>query len=65
MLRNNVQLRQLVQATLKDLLALPPHIFDLAKVEAMLAEHMAGHANHRNILFVLLTFGRWHKKYGY
>jgi asparagine synthase (glutamine-hydrolysing) len=64
MLRNNVQLRQLVQATLKDLLALPPHIFDLAKVEAMLAEHMAGHANHRNILFVLLTFGRWHKKYG-
>ena len=63
MIRNNPRLRHLITETLSDPEALPPWIFDHRRVQALFDDHMAGLGQYRNILFVLLTFGRWHKKY--
>lgn len=64
LIRNNVKLRQMIVNTLNDPEALPPHIFDLRRVNGILDEHLNNRGQHRTILFALLTFGRWHKKYG-
>jgi len=61
---NNPRLRQLITDTLNDPEALPPQIFDLKQVNKVLDDHLAHRGHHRMILFMLLTFGRWHKKYG-
>lgn len=64
LVRNNPTLRQRVTETLTDPLALPPELFDLGRVDALLQDHLAGRGGHRLILFVLLTFGLWHRRHG-
>lgn len=64
LIRHNGKLRQLISDTLGDPQALPSQVFDLEGVQAVLAEHLSGQGHHRAVLFALLTFGRWHKKYG-
>jgi hypothetical protein len=62
--RKNAKLRAVITETLSDAEALPPHLFDLARVQALLQDHLANKGQYRVILFALLTFGHWHKKYG-
>jgi asparagine synthase (glutamine-hydrolysing) len=64
MIRNNARLRTMITETLSDPEALPPSIFQLDRISELLAEHLAARGHHRDVLFALLTFGRWHKKYG-
>jgi asparagine synthase (glutamine-hydrolysing) len=63
MIRSNPKMRQAIADTLSDPKALPPAIFDHKKINGVLTDHLAGRGHHRIILFALLTFGRWHKKY--
>jgi asparagine synthase (glutamine-hydrolysing) len=63
LVRNNVELRRRVVETLSDPLALPPEIFDLHQVDALLQEHMANRGGHRLLLFALLTFGLWNRRH--
>lgn len=64
MIRHHPKLRTLIDKTLSDAAALPPHIFDQAKVRALFDDHLSGKGNHRSLLFTLLTFGLWNKRYG-
>jgi hypothetical protein len=64
MIRNNAEMRRLITDTLQDPAAMPERVFDLARVKALLADHLEGRGNHRDVLFALLTFGRWHKRFG-
>jgi hypothetical protein len=63
LVRNNAELRRRVVETLADPLALPPDLFDLRQVDALLQEHLANRGQHRLVLFVLLTFGLWHRRH--
>lgn len=63
LIRHNTGLRQLLEETLADPTALPPEMFDLAQVRALLARHLRSEGQHRVVLFALLTFGLWHQKY--
>jgi hypothetical protein len=63
LIRNNAKLRRLIVETLGDDAALPPTLFDRDRVHTLLADHLADRGNYRNILFVLLTFGLWHRKH--
>ena len=64
LIRNNAELRRRVVDTLADPRALPPDLFDLKQVDALLQQHLAGRGGHRLILFALLTFGQWHLRFG-
>lgn len=63
LVRNNAELRRRVVETLTDPLALPPDLFDLGRIDSLLQEHLANRGQHRLILFVLLTFGLWHRRH--
>lgn len=63
MIRENVKLRSLVTDTLADTRALPPEIFDHARVKQLVDDHLGGRANARDVLFALLTLGQWCMKY--
>lgn len=64
MVRKNARLRERIVTTLQDPEALPPPIFDHGKIKALFESHLAGRTHSRHVLFALLTFGVWHKKYG-
>lgn len=64
MVRNNKRFQSIIADTLHDPQALPPEIFDLKQINKVLTDHLANRGHHRHILFALLTFGRWHRKYG-
>ena len=61
---HNRPLRSLIEGVLSDPEAIDPEIFDLARIEAVLDEHLSFRKNHRMFLFTLATFGGWHRKYG-
>ena len=61
LVRHNPELRRRVVETLSDPKALPPEIFDLRQVDKLLQDHLAERGGHRLMLFVLLTFGLWHR----
>jgi asparagine synthase (glutamine-hydrolysing) len=63
LVRDNAELRRRVVETLADAMALPPELFDLRQVDALLQEHLANRGQHRLVLFVLLTFGLWHRRH--
>ena len=52
-----------MENTFKDPQCFDPNIFDVQRIEELFKEHLEGKANHTDFLFLLLTFGRWHKKY--
>ena len=64
MIRNNKALREIVIDTFNDDDALPKEIFDVDTVRKLVAEHLADKGHHRDVIFALLTFGRWHQRYG-
>lgn len=64
MIRHNNQLRRLIQDTIENQECLDPLFFNIQKINEMYKEHLSGKKNYAEILFLLLTFGRWYKKYG-
>jgi asparagine synthase (glutamine-hydrolysing) len=64
MVRKNERLRERIVTTLQDPEALPSTIFDHANVKALLDSHLSGRTHNRHVLFALMTFGVWHKRYG-
>lgn len=64
LLRYNAKLKKLLINIIDDPESLPPSIFNIDRVKNILAEHIAGKNNHAHFLYLLLTFGRWHKLFG-
>ncbi|MBI3154322.1 MAG: hypothetical protein HYZ20_02840 [Burkholderiales bacterium] len=63
MIRENPAMRAMIVETLHDPAALSPEIFDPAKVDRLVGDHLAGRVHARDVLFALLTLGRWCRKY--
>lgn len=61
---HNSALRDLIEDVIHDPEALDPGIFDLEQIDAAFNEHLNGVANHDLSLFLLTTFGEWHRRYG-
>lgn len=64
MSRTNERFRRILEETVEDPECLDPDIFDVKRIGEMLEEHASGRRTHTALLFLLLTFGRWFKKYG-
>jgi asparagine synthase (glutamine-hydrolysing) len=64
MIRHNDKLKKLIQETIEDPKCLDPLYFDIKRIKQMFKEHLSGNENYTEILFLLLTFGKWYEKYG-
>ena len=64
LIRHNEKMKKLISDTINDSECLDPNIFNIQRIEEMFEEHLNGKADYKEFLFLLLTFGRWHKKYG-
>lgn len=64
MIRHNDKLKKLIQETIEDPECLNPSLFDIQKIKEIFKRHLNGKEDYRELLFLVLTFGRWHKKYG-
>jgi len=58
------RLRNLIAGAIRNDEALDPDIFDRSRIDAALAEHVEGRANHQESLLLLATIGEWHRRYG-
>jgi asparagine synthetase B (glutamine-hydrolysing) len=54
----------IVRRTLLDPDCLSPALFDTDRLKRVFAEHVSRWRRHTHLLFCLLTFGRWFRKYG-
>jgi hypothetical protein len=64
LIRYNEKLKNIIESTIEDPGCLNPSIFNIPRIKEMFEEHLNRKANYTEFLFLLLTFGRWHKKYG-
>jgi len=64
LIRYNTKMKKLISNTLEDPQCLDPKIFNIQRAEGMFKGHLGGKTDHSEFLFLLLTFGRWHKKHG-
>lgn len=64
LIMHNEKMKKLMGDTIRDSECLDPNIFNTQRIEKMFEEHLNGKSDHSQFLFLLLTFGRWHKKYG-
>ena len=64
LIRYNEKLKQLIWNTIHDEECINPEIFNVKSIETMFERHLKGEREFTALLFLLLTFGRWHKKYG-
>lgn len=64
LIKYNKKMKKLMSNTLGDSECLNPTIFNIQRIEEMFEEHLNGKNDYTEFLFLLLTFGRWHKKYG-
>ena len=58
------KMKKMVSDTLRDSECLDPAIFNIERVEEMFKEYLNGNDEYIGFIFLLLTFGKWHKKYG-
>ena len=63
-LRQSSDLQQLIRKTINDPECINPALFNVDRLNAVLTETLECKDDHHAFLFTLLTFGRWHKKYG-
>jgi len=63
-LRQSEKLRMVMEETIRDPQSLDPAIFDRERILEMLKEHVDRKADYGMLFIYLLTFGRWHKKFG-
>jgi asparagine synthase (glutamine-hydrolysing) len=64
LIRHNRKLSDLMLATMEDEECLDPRLFNLDRIRTVFHDHMEGKADYSEMLFLLLTFGRWCKEYG-
>lgn len=64
LLRQNVEYQVIVEATIKDPECLDPSIFNTNGILQLLNDHLNRRADHFTLLSLILTFGRWQKKFG-
>lgn len=64
LIRHNSKLKELILKTIEDPECLDPSIFNVQKIRKMFEAHVTGKENYMDFLFLLLTFGRWHKIFG-
>lgn len=64
LIRYNEKLKKNIEDTINDPESLDPSIFNISKTKEIFKKHLDGKSDYSPFLFLLLTFGRWHKKYG-
>lgn len=64
LIRHNERMKKLMGDVLRDSECLDPCIFNIQRVEEMFKEHLNGKDKYTIFLYLLLTFGKWYKKYG-
>lgn len=64
LLRHNVELKRIVMKMIDDPESIPPSIFNIDRIKQIFIEHVTGRKNHVKFLYLLITFGRWHKLFG-
>ena len=64
LIRHNEKLKNIIENTIKDPECLDPSIFNITRIKEMFEEHLNDKNDFTEFLFLLLTFGRWCKKYG-
>jgi len=64
LIRHNKKLKNIIENTIKDPECLDPSIFNITRIKEIFEEHLNDKNDFTEFLFLLLTFGRWCKKYG-
>lgn len=64
LITHNRHIRSIIEQSFRDPEALDPSIFDIPRIQLEYQNHLAGRANHDMSLFLLATFGCWHRNYG-
>jgi asparagine synthase (glutamine-hydrolysing) len=64
LIRHNEKLKNIIENTIEDPECLNPSIFNTPRIKEMFEEHLTRKADYTEFLFLLLTFGTWHKNYG-
>mgnify|MGYP005852000667 FL=1 len=63
LIRHNQKLSHLMLATIEEEECLDSRVFNLDRVREIFFDHMDGGKDYSEMLFLLLTFGRWRKEY--
>jgi asparagine synthase (glutamine-hydrolysing) len=61
---NDAKLRTLIADTIENPARIDPEIFDVPRLREMLQETVTKQNNYQRFLFLLITFGRWHERFG-
>ena len=64
LIRSHEKLKRLIWETVHDPECIDPHLFKVKAIDSILERHLKRSGQFDDILFLVLTFGRWHKKYG-
>jgi len=64
LIRLSEKLQGRLKQTINDPESLDPELFNIPELKRMLIEHLDKKSDHAVLLFMLLSFGHWHKKYG-
>ena len=64
LIRQRPAMAHLIWATMHDHECVDPDIFNVSCLESAFERHMNRDADHAALLFLLVTFGRWFKRYG-
>jgi asparagine synthase (glutamine-hydrolysing) len=64
LIRENAKLKNIIGETIHDEKCLDPSIFNIQKIEEMFNKHLTNKEDYAEFLLLLLTFGRWYKRYG-
>lgn len=63
LIRHREGLAKRIAGIVEDPDALPPDVFDSARINQLLQVHLSEKANHAALLLLLLTFGTWHRRH--
>lgn len=64
LIRHNSKLNNLIRDVINDEKHMPTELFNRSALNGILNKHMQNQKDLSELLFVILTFGMWHKKYG-
>jgi len=64
LIRYSEKLKRLIEETLHDPECIDPNLFNVKAIGSIFEKHVDREEDSRYLLYLLLTFGRWHKKYG-
>ncbi len=64
LIRYSEKLKRVIGETLHDQECIDPDLFNVKAIDSILEKHINREEDSTYLLYLLLTFGRWHKKYG-